>query len=175
MFNSLVDQKLEMYFFFLCLIFPLGYNIYNKMFAFSFEVKGVRGMANLYNRILLPVDSSQQSIDAFKTGVHQAKNWNSHVYVVQVLPEDYDVAHVGERESFLNALESYARREGVPLTTDLVYGDPRAEIARGLVDRWDIDLIIMGATGKGRLTKLLIGSVTHYVVQYAKCDLIVSR
>ena len=132
-------------------------------------------MANLYNHILLPVDGSQQSIDAFKTGVHQAKNWNSRVYVVQVLPEDYNVAHIKERESFLNALENYAHREGVSLNKELVYGDPRTQIASELVERWNIDLIIMGATGKGRLTKLLIGSVTQYVVQHTKCDLIVSR
>lgn len=44
-------------------------------------------MDTLYQNILIPVDGSQQSIDAFKRGIEQAKAWKSKVYLVQVLPE----------------------------------------------------------------------------------------
>lgn len=132
-------------------------------------------MDKVYKNILLPVDGSQQSIDAFKTGLQQANVWDSNVYLVQVLSEDRADQNNSERQAFLDALEDYARKQGVSLHKELVFGDPRTQIATDLVDRWDIDLIVIGATGKGRIAKLLVGSVTSYVVRNAKCDIIISR
>jgi nucleotide-binding universal stress UspA family protein len=45
-------------------------------------------MEKLYRNILLPVDGSQQSIDAFKTGVRIAKSLGSDVYLVQVIKDE---------------------------------------------------------------------------------------
>ena len=45
-------------------------------------------MEKLYQNILLPVDGSQQSIDAFKTGIRQAKIWGSNVFLVQLLSDE---------------------------------------------------------------------------------------
>lgn len=132
-------------------------------------------MSPLYNNILLPVDGSQQSIDAFKKGISQAKIWGSQVYLVQVLSGDRVGFNIEERKSFLNALENYARNEGVSLHQEIIFGDPRTQIANDLVKKWSIDLIIMGATGKGRIARMLIGSVTNYVLANAPCDIIVSR
>lgn len=132
-------------------------------------------MDALYQNILLPVDGSQQSIDAFKTGISQAKAWGSDVYLVQVLSGDRVGFNIEERESFLSALERYANGKGVNLHKEIIFGDPRMQIANDLVKKWDIDLIIMGATGKGRITKMLVGSVSNYVIANAACDIIISR
>lgn len=132
-------------------------------------------MEDIYQNILIPVDGSQESIDAFKRGIQQAKGWNSKVFLVQVLPDENEGSSIEERNSFLTALESYADKQGVHLHKELVYGEPRTQIAETLVERWDIDLIIMGATGKGPITKMLIGSVTNYVIRHAKCDVMISR
>jgi nucleotide-binding universal stress UspA family protein len=132
-------------------------------------------MEAVYRNLLLPVDGSQQSIDAFKRGITQAKVWGSSVYLVQVLSEENVGFNIQERESFLNALEKYANDRGIYLHKELIFGDPRTQIAEELIDEWDIDLIIIGATGKGRVAKILVGSVTTYVVRNAKCDVIISR
>lgn len=132
-------------------------------------------MEAIYRNILLPVDGSQQSIDAFKRGVSQAKLWGSNIYLVQVLPEENVGFNIEEREAFLSALEKYANGQGMSLHKALIYGDPRTQIAEELVDKWNIDLIIMGATGKGRIAKMFVGSVTTYVVRNAACDIIISR
>jgi len=132
-------------------------------------------MTELYQNILLPVDGSQESIEAFKTGVQQAKAWESNIYLVQVHSEDSTEIKIDGTNSFLTSLEDYANKQGVFLHKELVYGDPRLEIAENLVDRWDIDLIVMGATGKGTIAKMIIGSVTTYVVRQAKCDVLISR
>lgn len=133
-------------------------------------------MTKIYKNILLPVDGSQQSIDAFKRGVLLAKQWDSNVYLVRVVKDDDNQEITPEqRESLLNSLEEYARNERVSLNKELIYGDPRTQIAEVLVSRWSIDLIILGATGKGRVAKMLIGSITDYVVRNAQCDVLISR
>lgn len=132
-------------------------------------------MEAVYKNILLPVDGSQQSIDAFKKGIIQAKAWGSQIYLVQVLPDNNAGYIMEERASFLNALENYASNQGISLHRELIFGEPRMQIAEELVEKWEIDLIIMGATGKGRMAKLLLGSVSNYVMRHAKCDVIVSR
>lgn len=132
-------------------------------------------MNAIYQNILIPVDGSQQSIDAFKNGVQQAKVWGSKIFLVQVLPDEDKGVNIKERNSFLNALDNYANGQGVYLHKELIYGEPRTQIAEILVNRWDIDLIIMGATSKGPIAKILLGSVTSYVVRHAKCDVLVSR
>lgn len=133
-------------------------------------------MTKIYKNILLPVDGSQQSIDAFKRGVFLAKQWDSNVYLVRVVKDDDNQEITPEqRESLLNSLEEFARNERVSLNKELIYGDPRTQIAEVLVSRWSIDLIILGATGKGRVAKMLIGSITDYVVRNAQCDVLISR
>ena len=37
------------------------------------------------------------------------------------------------------------------------------------------ELIIVGARGRGRLKGLLLGSVTHKVIQHARCPVLVVR
>ena len=82
---------------------------------------------------------------------------------------------IQERLSFLNALENYARNAGVVVQKEVIHGDPREQIAENLVERWAIDLIVMGATGKGRVAKMLIGSVSSYVLQNATADVLICR
>ncbi len=133
-------------------------------------------MGAIYQNILIAVDGSQQSIDAFKTAVQEIKSWNSsNIYLVQVISENSTGKMIEERLSFLNALEKYARNEGVVVHKEVIHGDPRTQIAQELVNRWGIDLVIMGATGKGRVAKMVLGSVTTYVLQNALCDVLVSR
>lgn len=137
--------------------------------------KVLLNMSELYESILLPVDGSQESIDAFKSGIQLAKKIDSKVYLVLVLKDANDDITNKKRETFLESLENYANTEGVTLHKELIYGDPRTQIADVLVKRWSIDLILMGATGKGRIAKMTIGSVTEYVLRHAKCAVLIHR
>lgn len=130
----------------------------------------------IYPNVLISVDGSQQSIDAFKTAIREVSKWgSSNIYVVQVISEESTGQMIQERFSFLNALENYARNAGVVVQKEVIHGDPREQIAENLVGRWAIDLIVMGATGKGRVAKMLIGSVSSYVLQNATADVLICR
>lgn len=131
-------------------------------------------MAKVKN-IMLPVDGSQQSIDAFKKGVEYAKKLESEVYVVQIFKEGHEDLLKRERESFLNSLRDYAENHGIKVNKSIEFGEARSQIASILVGKWAIDLIIMGATGKGKVEKMLIGSTTDYVLRHAECDVLIVR
>jgi nucleotide-binding universal stress UspA family protein len=52
--------------------------------------------------------------------------------------------------------------------------DPRTGIIE-LAEKEHIDVIIMGTRGLGLLSRLMLGSVSNYVVQHASCSVLVVR
>lgn len=136
-------------------------------------------MSREYQRILVPVDGSQQSINAFKKAVQIAKRNQAELHLVTIVDkqdnpkEAEDIQH--EKENLFTALDNHAKREHVPIHKAIKHGDAKKLIAEELVKDWDIDLIVMGATGKGRIAKLIIGSVTSYVTKHARCDVLIAR
>ena len=132
-----------------------------------------------YKRILVPVDGSQQSINAFKKAVQIAKRNNAELRLVTVVDKADNAleAEAIERDldGFFKALEAHAKKENLTITKDVKFGSARKLIAEELVKDWNIDLIVMGATGKGRIAKLIVGTVTNHVVRHARCDVLIAR
>lgn len=54
-------------------------------------------------------------------------------------------------------------------------GDPKRFIIHAATENYPIDLIVIGATGKGTLTRAVVGSTTDYVVNHAKCSVFVVK
>ncbi|WP_143806387.1 universal stress protein, partial [Oenococcus oeni] len=52
---------------------------------------------------------------------------------------------------------------------------PRQLIAYKLPEKFKADLLIVGATGLNNIEKLLIGSVTSFVVRNAKIDVLITK
>ncbi len=132
-----------------------------------------------YSRIMVPVDGSQQSINAFKKAVQIAKRNQAELRLVTIVDTTSDAgeAEIIEREKdgLFTALEKHAEREQLTIKKDVKFGNAKKLIAEELVKDWQIDLIIMGATGKGRIAKLFVGTVTSYVVRHARCDVLIAR
>lgn len=132
-----------------------------------------------YKRILVPVDGSQQSINAFKKAVQIAKRNHAELRLVTVVDKADNAleAEAIERDldGFFKALEAHAKKENLTITKDVKFGSARKLIAEELVKDWNIDLIVMGATGKGRIAKLIVGTVTNHVVRHARCDVLIAR
>jgi nucleotide-binding universal stress UspA family protein len=71
--------------------------------------------------------------------------------------------------------EGAARNKGVADTEKLVVqGDPAREIVALAKDR-SVDTIVMGSRGLGDIQGLLLGSVSHKVIQSAPCTCIIVR
>ncbi len=55
-----------------------------------------------------------------------------------------------------------------------VEGSPKKEIV-DFAQSNDIDLIVIGVTGKGAFDRLLVGSTTAYVIDHARCNVMVVK
>ena len=131
------------------------------------------------SKILVPVDGSEnaQRASAFAAGIAGAK-----VTLLQVIvpvekylkffadlpmPQvDEDLRQYAE-ESIAEAAAAFKER-GLPVESDIVYGDPGEAIAKYAHDH-GFDQIVMGTRGMGDLKGLILGSVSHQVIHLAKC------
>ena len=80
-----------------------------------------------------------------------------------------------DKEGLFKSLEAYASKENLTIEKDIKFGNAKKLIAEDLVKDWSIDLIIMGATGKGRIAKLVVGSITNHVTRHARCDVLIVK
>jgi len=66
------------------------------------------------------------------------------------------------------------RQAGLAVTTHIVDADPREAILAA-AERVEADAIFVGARGLGRMDRLLLGSISSYVVTHAHCTVEVVR
>jgi len=150
-------------------------------------------MLNLRKKILVAIDGSPMSDKAAEEAVRLAagipSQLKSQVYGLLVLPnaprntftdfvpakpitEQDKWAELKERIFYV--IEKLAHEAGVPLEIAVVYGDPVEELLR-YAEHHEIDVIVIGSTGKGFLKRKLLGSVSHKVVRDARCSVYVIR
>jgi len=144
----------------------------------------------LFRHILVPVDGSDASLQAAQMALRVVQLCPacqiSVLYVIDklVLNELARFSKRGEKEveaeleeqgrRYLDLTRKDAERQGIAIACQTRKGDPFEEIvaaANGL----HADLIIMGHTGRRGTTRVLIGSVTQRVLDYAPCPVLVTR
>ena len=78
----------------------------------------------------------------------------------------------GERRIIQAELERAVAElpEGVPATADARVGDPAVELASA---SRDLDLLVCGSRGRGRLCAVVLGSVTERLLHDAECPLVI--
>lgn len=132
-----------------------------------------------YERIMVPVDGSESSIQAFKKAVHIAKRNEAQLFLVTIIDKTNNPKEAEQleqdREGLFSRLEEYAKREYLSIEKHVKSGNAKKLIAEELIKDWNIDLVIMGATGKGNIAKILVGSITNHVIKHARCDVLIAR
>ena len=138
-------------------------------------------------RILCPIDFSKSSKRALKNAIVLAKKFDARLYVLNVYesehPYDYLDIHYLENEiekekrknekKFSKYLEKINFR-GVMWESVSLNGFPDTEILNFISNK-DIDLLLMGTTGKSGLTKIFMGSVTEKVTRKVPCSFITTK
>lgn len=142
---------------------------------------------SVYRHIMVPIDGSKESHQAFKNAVSLAYNLDASLLLVHVVDtrqyqnviaydpimakEAYEEAH-----HMLNEYVKVAHEQGVDrIEMEIKYGSPKEEISYQLPKEYDIDLIVIGATGLNAFERLVLGSVSEYVTRHAPCDVTVVR
>ncbi len=91
--------------------------------------------------------------------------------ILSTVPEDdldaRIIAAIGEK--ILNDAELLAREAGARKVDKIALDGEPADALLEEAKRVNADLIVMGTRGLGELTALLLGSVSHKVIQLAEC------
>jgi len=136
-------------------------------------------------RYLLAVDGSDQSLDAIRVfeALSPAESLKVlHVVNVPRIPYPAMGANVAkdlamnveramkeEGERVLNQATSLLPLHPGPLSKQLELGTP-AELILKVSQEDNVDLVVMGARGVGRIREQIFGSVSHRVMTHASCS-----
>ena len=150
-------------------------------------------MLNLRKKILVAIDGSPQSDKAAEEAVRLAAGnqgqFKSRIYALLVLPNapnstytDFvPAAPMTEtnkwdelRERIFYVVEKCAAEQDIPLEMIVEYGDPAHKII-SLAKREEIDVIVIGSSGKGFIQRRIKGSVSHKVASNAACSVFIVR
>lgn len=139
------------------------------------------------NKILCPIDFSDSSTRALNNAIMVAKKLDAKLTVMNVYesehPYEYlDIHYLAteiENERKLNKIEfeEYLNKinfRDVSYEYILSNGFPEVEILK-TIENNNIDLLIMGTTGKSGFSKFFMGSVTEKVIRDVPCSFITSK
>ncbi len=143
----------------------------------------------LYHRILIPTDGSENTRAATMHGLALAKNSGAEVTALFVVDDSAymnqtwtsilpsaapDLAQVLEEEG-KKAVEM-VRLEGEKLNIKVITKIEHGHPAKAINDMSrNYDLIVMGTLGRSGVSKLLLGSVADKVVRLSECPVLVVR
>ncbi|MDH4150726.1 MAG: universal stress protein [Betaproteobacteria bacterium] len=135
-------------------------------------------------KILLPVDGSENSLNAVRHVISRAADKPAievhllHVrtplsYIARfVSRSDIDGYHREEAVKALTPALELLSRAGVPHVDHVEFGD-KAETIKRVAERLGVDQIIMGTARKNSITRILEDSVTGNVLEIAQVPVVV--
>ncbi len=77
-------------------------------------------------------------------------------------------------EATLNEAREYCKAAGVSCEARLEFGSPRDTIC-DVAETERPDILIIGSRGLGNMQRLMLGSVSDYVIHHAPCPVLVVR
>ncbi len=126
--------------------------------------------------ILLSTDGMPHSENAVNFAFDYSRLKGEPLYAVFVagpVEEERERAEELGR-SILAKLEERGSKEGVKVKGMIEAGSPYETIL-DVADKIRADVIVVGTSGKTVIDRVLIGSVSEYVVRNAKCTVVVVR
>ena len=141
-------------------------------------------MLTLYNKILVPTDGSEFAKKAQKHALFLSKVSGAEIIAVSVtennfvngLPLDDEVYQLNQilKERSEENLKEFdeLNEEDLEITHVIREGSP-ARVILEVAQEEDVDLIVMGSSGKSGFDRFIMGSVADKVVNSAKCAVLV--
>ncbi len=141
-----------------------------------------------FQTILCPVDSSPASRRGLKDAIQLAHAFGGKLVVLSVVPEvswlaaavetgqldgaklEHEIKWVREFDGFLAGVSF----DGVAYQKEIRHGAPHEQIL-AVAKEHTADLIVMGATGRTGLVRVLLGSVTRRMLRQLPCSVLVVK
>src|SRR5208282_5471753 len=146
-------------------------------------VGNVMEEAQVYPKILVPVDGSETSAVGLKEAIKVAKSQGSQLRLLHVVNEfvldySYGAGLYGSNlieslreggKKILEQAESQVRQQGVQVDGVLIesIGGPAADLILAQASEWPADLIVMGTHGRRGLRRFAMGSDAEGVLRSA--------
>lgn len=147
-------------------------------------------MTDTVRKLLIATDGSDYSQNAIVQGMELALLMDAKVYILYVLDKKayappilktsiplgskWDIMDETLRQEGNEAIQ-YAKKvaedKGVDIETVILEGDPAHTILQ-FAEQNKVNLVIMGALGKGGLERFLLGSVADKVVKHSKISVL---
>lgn len=137
-------------------------------------------------KILVPLDGSKNSIRGLKKAIDIAKPENSGIvglYVVYAPPAfviskpkiKFKDNLVNDSKNFLDSAKKLCQKHGVSFEEKIIQGsDPGYDIVK-FSQKGRYDMIVVGARGLNPIKKILIGSVSRYILNNSKIPVLVVK
>ena len=150
----------------------------------------------MFRKILVPTDGSDHSKNAVAVASDLAVKYSSELILLHVMeevgsnriPEElesyarFEHVDISERdmlEAVANRIvgraETQARAAGVEAVTLVVKIGSPGPIIVEYAKKQEVELIVMGRRGLGRIADLLLGSVSHRVMQLTDCACLTTK
>ncbi len=140
----------------------------------------------MFERILLAVDGSEHALHAARMAGDLARNINARELWI-VIAYDPIPSYLGEpnlqqaiharlkeAEPVLEKARQAVGEVPAQVQTELIEGSPAEAIIEVARTR-QVDLIVMGARGLGRIAAAVLGSTRQKVVAHAPCPVLIVR
>ncbi len=143
-------------------------------------------MAIKTKKILVPLDGSKNSIRGLDMAIHIARQSHGTITALSVksVPGIYALHPLGfldfnsmkEVKKLLTEAKVRAAKKGIQLTGKALLGDPGYDIAKFVNSKKNrIDLVVIGARGRGSAKEIFLGSVSNYVLHKSKKPVLVVK
>ncbi len=144
-------------------------------------------LTQTYKNILVGIDGSDQGNLAYRQAIEVAKRNNGRVIVAHVIENkvytmmgysslndsllDQETENAKE---LLDDCKDYAKSVDFTQVEPIVtYGSAKEVMCGDLPKKYDVDLIMVGQSGLNAVERLMIGSVSSYIIRHAPCDVLI--
>ncbi len=139
-------------------------------------------------KILLPVDGSAVSLEAVRFAIRMAhaglqtsvvlanvqEAATLYELVVAHDPQVIEQVSVAAGAHTLLAAEALLQQANIPYQCEVASGDP-AHTLIDILERFECDLVVMGASGTGPLRRALLGSVSNEMLHAAAVPVMIVK
>lgn len=143
----------------------------------------------VFKRILVAHDGSNNSNIAFRKALEIAKQHGSTILIVTCLniPDiggwyidariNKDVMQKSKTHAkqAMNQLEIIANKQSIRVTSHILETNRIEKDILSFATSKNVDLIVMGSTGRGKFDKLLLGSTSNGLVQKSKYPVLIVK
>ena len=136
----------------------------------------------MYKNILVGVDGSDQANLAYERAIEVARRNGSRVIVANILENQvytmmgYSTLNdqlIDQETAAAEELMADCKKYAESVDTVTMFGSPKEVMSHELPEKYNVDLIMVGQSGLNAVERVVMGSVSSYIIRQAPCDVLI--